>query len=300
MKNLDQVISDFGLWFYLEGPSPDTWTQLLVGGFLALGAIYTTILVAPHVTLLNKKRTKRILNAKKKRQKLYKKLKRLRWWQADEAQKEEKKSVILELARIFGPGIFILAILLLSAIWFLKKSNEQLDITESELKTAVQEMVEIHDERLQGLKRKSVPSKYHPLRCNELGITPPINPIDDSSERCATVQSGDDYRTFSEWECGERATLYSEELWYEGFSEFDRITATITKYKLCMLEKGWLTEWCSHEDEQLGRCKAITFRESQCLVETRKWLGGEKDSQPCREAISWFQRSRQEPSNTQW
>ena len=299
MESLNQIVSDLGLWLYNDGPSPHNWAQIRIGVFLAVGAIYLTVFISPHVSLLNKRRRKKIITAQKKRRKLYKRLKRVHWWRADKSQKEERKRAIIELARMFGLRTFLLAIVLSAAIWFTIIIKEQADSSSSDLKAVIQETVEAHDELLQGLKQRSVLSKYHLSKCRDSNPTPLVNSSSESTETCAAELFGDDFRALSEWECEKMADLYAKALWYEGYTELDRISATIAKYKLCMLEKGWLTERCSSEDERLGRCKVITFMESQCLVETRKWLSGEKDTRPCLEAKGWIHRSRQEPSNRQ-
>ena len=48
----------------------------------------------------------------------------------------------------------------------------------------------------------------------------------------------------SEFECQMNADLYQLEKWYEGYTDYDRLSGTIQTYKLCMRRKGWTTVDC--------------------------------------------------------
>lgn len=117
---------------------------------------------------------------------------------------------------------------------------------------------------------------------------------------CTSYVPQDVRRVMTESECIQKAYLFSEQKWYEGFSDFDRLQSTIATYSVCMREKGWSTVDCPADQIGSKECREIPFVESMCQTSTRQWLAGERSRRPCVDARSWLDKRRAEPEGRQW
>ena len=117
---------------------------------------------------------------------------------------------------------------------------------------------------------------------------------------CAGHLLGDVRKIHDQQICSQKATLFAEDRWYDGYTEFDRLTGTVMTYKVCTAEKGWQTEECPKNDRTYPTCVEMLFNESQCMRETRVWLAGNKERRPCLKASRWVNKSREESLGRQW
>ncbi len=291
---MNDTFDDIAAWLYWHGPNPEIVSQFLVAISVAIIAVFTAAFMAPHFSIINKRRRKKIKEKQKRWIVVRRRLVNVNADLRSATERQEIKEIITEITRlIIWPTLFFTLTYSLSAVFLIAayRSGEEANV---KLKSAINAYIEHIDMSSKSLWQSTSPTVKQVLYCDEL-------PDElKAGANCEDHVPRESRQRIAELRCKNRASLYEKEKWYEGYSELDRLHGTILAYRLCMLEDGWITTKCKEDGGNEDQCTKIDFQESICLQETRKWLNGILDRQPCEDARNWRYPSRPEPRNRQW
>ena len=257
-------------------------------------AVFTAGFLAPHFSILNSKRKTKIKEKQKRwaavRRRIINSSRDLR----SASGRREIKAIAVEIVRLTVWPVLSFAIASSLSIALVFVAHNSTEESDANFKSAMRTYVEDFDVYSSSLWQSTSPTVEQVLFCDEVS-----NEL-KAEFNCENNVPRESRQRVAELRCNIKASLYEREKWYEGYSEYDRLSGTINAYKLCMLEDGWITTVCMEDERKEKSCTKINFRESLCLQETRKWLDDILDRQPCEEATNWWYSSRPEPRNRQW